>query len=200
MKKTLVAAILGIATVVSSFGQGHVFFNNYSTAAGQTTFGAGTAQTGGVTSTYHAALYYGLGTVTVAQDPVGTANPAVLGALGLLGGNTGLNPAYPTQYQVNNAGLGYFIGPAVTISDYVSGPITFMVVAYNGADYLSSTIRGHSAAFTMNSIATGQNPVGVFSGLTDFQVFSVPVVIPEPATFALAGLGAAALLLFRRRS
>lgn len=196
MKKTLVAAILGIAAVVSSYGQGSVAFNNYSTAAGQVTFGAGTAQTGGVTSTYHAALYYGLGTVTVAADPSGTALPSSLGALGLLGGNTGLSLPYPTQFQVNNAGLGYFIGPAVTIPDYVSGAITFMVVAYNGSDYASSTTRGHSTAFTMNSIATGQNPVGVFSGLTDFQVRPVP----EPATLALGGLGMAALLLFRRRS
>ena len=47
----------------------------------------------------------------------------------------------------------------------------------------------------MGSIATGTTPTGYLTGLTGFTVSSVP----EPTTIALAGLGLAALIAFRRK-
>jgi hypothetical protein len=91
-------------------------------------------------------------------------------------------------------GAGLFAGPLVNITDYVSGPITFVVTAYSGADYNSSLSRAHSAAFTLSSISTGQTPGGEFGpGLTSFAL------VPEPSILALSGLGAAALMLDRRK-
>jgi hypothetical protein len=45
---------------------------------------------------------------------------------------------------------------------------------------------------------TGSPPAGVGDFGSHLQPFTVQVT-PEPATLALAGLGAAGLLLFRRR-
>jgi hypothetical protein len=176
MKKSIVASIIGVvatvAAIESSYGQGSVFFNNYgATTDAIITFGGAPAT--GLTAT----LLYQFGG----------------GALTPLGNATAFNPAIP----------GYFTGPIVTIpgniaagTGYVGGPISFVVQAYNGADYASSLIRGQSALFTLPSIATGTQPVGEFgAGLLSFQVTTVP----EPSTLALIGLGTGALLFLRRR-
>jgi hypothetical protein len=60
---------------------------------------------------------------------------------------------------------------------------------------------GHSAEFNVSNIGGTANlaPVFTSAGATipglSFNLYA----IPEPTTFALAGLGAAALLIFRRR-
>lgn len=87
---------------------------------------------------------------------------------------------------------------SVVIDSYTAGAITFEIVAYNGANYASSLMRGHSLAFTMSSLPiTGSgSPSPTFpDGVTSFGVYAVP----EPATVTLAGLGLASLLIFRRR-
>lgn len=198
MKKTLVATILGLVTslaaVSSSYGQGQVWMDTYnanSAVGALTTYGAGSGGTvgAGVDSTFHAVLYYSLG-----NSLTDVADASDVGAgLTLVAGST-------AQYNVGpTAGSpGYFVGSIVTIPDYVSGPITFEIVAFNGADYASSTVRGKSGTFVLPSIATGTTQPGFFDGLPNFQVFSAAPV-PEPSTFALAGLGLAGLLIFRRR-
>jgi hypothetical protein len=194
MKKTVVGAILGLATMASVMGQGTVLFNNYgySTLA-QVTYGSGSGGTvgAGIDNTFTAGVYYFLGT-TALTDPTGTADPSLSGFS--LASATG---TFNTGIFAGPAGAGFFNGGAATIQDYSSGPITFVVVAYNGSDYASSSVRGHSAAFTLPGIATGQTPADEFgAGLQPFQVFQA---VPEPSTFALAGLGLAGLLIFRRR-
>lgn len=191
MKKTLVATILGIATVASVMAQGSVKFNNYDAFTyAQITYGStgGGVQGAGVNSTFTAGLYYSFGTVAWAG---GIADPT-----------TGGFTANSIETVINSgsfAGLpGYFGGAVASIPGYTAatGAITFVVVAYNGDDYASSSIRGSSQAFTLSSIATGALPVGSLgAGLQPFAVNAVP----EPSTFALAGLGLASLLIFRRR-
>jgi len=193
--------MLGIAAsislVSSAHAQGRVFFNNYGGSGANSTFapvtyGAGTGGTvgAGVNNTYTAGLWYFLGTTTLAAGTGKDTLPA------------GWELASITQ-QINSGatagagGEGLFVGPIAQISDYVSGPITFAVTAFNGTAYNSATTtaQGHSAGFT-TTIATGQAATQNFGpGLTSFSVLPVP----EPSIFALSGLGAAALMLIRRK-
>jgi len=201
MKRKLAAAILGIAAsvsmVASSHAQGVVAFNNYDgTTFAPINYGPGSNGTvgQGVNNTYTAGLWYFLGTTTLTAGNGQDTLPA------------GWELAAVTQ-QINSgatagaAGAGLFVGPAANIADYVSGPITFAVTAYNGATYNTAPVagpwnRGHSSGFTLSSISVPPSPAGSFGpGFVNFVV----VPVPEPSIFALSGLGAAALMLIRRK-
>ena len=61
-------------------------------------------------------------------------------------------------------------------------------------------IAGRSAPFNLASIGGANNsPPNIVSSIPGEGLQSFSIVVPEPASFALAGLGAAALLIFRRR-
>jgi hypothetical protein len=194
MKKLNTKVLLGIAVaaagVASSYGQGSVWLDNYS-AAGSPRINylsvAGKTDGAGVDDpTYKAALYFVLGTVS---DSAG--NGDLLGSLAA---------AVPLTTFQAGLGAGYLSAVIDSIPGYTTGPITFEVVGFSGADYASSVglgaARGHSAAFTLASIATGTTLPGFLDGLQSFNVIGI---IPEPSTFALIGLGTGALLFFRRR-
>lgn len=201
MKKTVIACVLAVAgtmATVSSYGQGSVIFENYDfgplnapVTFGVTGNGGGLNGTAGqnVGSEFKAALMYSLD---------GGANYTLLTQAA-----AGAGGAYPTAFSGTDgnaaSGAGYFLGPVVTIPGYTSGAVNFIVQAYTGgADYASATQwRGQSAAFSVPSLATGQTPASAFPG-GSLQSFAVNPV-PEPSIFALSGLGAAALMLIRRK-
>jgi hypothetical protein len=60
--------------------------------------------------------------------------------------------------------------------------------------YDAATVRGASLVFNSLPLGGGTPPPNMV-GLVSFNI----AVIPEPSTFVLAGLGAAALVIFRRR-
>ena len=113
-------------------------------------------------------------------------------------GSTADGPLTSPPNVFSGSFAGYFIGDAVQIPAYTSGPITFIVEAYNGSSYAASVgagmWRGQSAPFTIPELATGIQPPGFMTTMQPFAFFS----IPEPTTVALGGLGLAALMLFRR--
>jgi len=202
MKKILVASILGIvATASQSKAQGVINFDSYACDNGAgaiATYGSNTGQSGPIGG-FTAALYYSLGDAT---DSGNNAN-LVGGGLTLLTQAASGQATYPTAI-----GGGYFSGPAVTIPGFTSGDVTFEVVAYNGASYANSAVRGKSGSFIevsapanvgLGTPATGVvpagNPSNEFANMPNFQVFAVP----EPTTIAIAGLGMAGLLALRRR-
>jgi len=197
MKKILVASILGLGLAVTqSRAQGYIAFDNYNSDNGNgsiITYNTPSTGLSGPIGGFTAALYYELGTPTT--DPGNNASAPGNGLVLVpgTGSNAGLSPAYPTA-----VGGGYFTGPKITIDSYVNGAITFEIVAYNGANYGSSTMRGRSGSFVESSLATGLSTVNFFPNSPTFQVFST-VPVPEPTTIALAGLGMASLLAFRRR-
>jgi len=200
MKRKLIVAILGIsmlAPIASVHAQGNINLYNYDSlgpVANLITYGAGS---GGTVGQGIAGPGWTVGMYVALGDIASTVNVSFSGVnYGII---TGMGP------QATGAGattpLGDFLpGQYSSMVEYNTGftggsVVTVVVVAYNGANYDTSTLRGHSQAFTMTtSIAPEFAPLtGSF-----MDGFAIPA-IPEPSVFALAGLGLAGLLIFRRR-
>ena len=196
MKKSVIIAVLGVAaSVATSYGQGYIAFDTYGSSPASYVFNFGTT-TPVADGVYNAVLYYALGTVS---DPVTmssassvTSDPTGLQAFS--GATSGGSSVVSIDF-----GNGSIQGPGLIIGNYVSGPITFEIVAYNGSTYDTSSSRGRSGSFTMTSI----NNNTVYSYFGDNGTPSpnfVVASVPEPTTLALAGLGGlASLVAFRRK-
>jgi len=117
------------------------------------------------------------GTNGTAGQAIGTVNPS-----GLAVGGFVYNGAAPFQVVGTSAGTSYEI----------------VAVAWNGAFGTSANL-GWSSAFTYATGASASDPTGTVNfsgnGMVPFGVAPVP----EPTTMALAALGGASLLLFRRK-
>lgn len=207
MKKALVASLLGIAgmafTVATSHAQGYIVMENYKVV--------------GSTPVY-SGVTYGSQSGALNGEFVGAASGFQADLLYSLTGGTPTTLASGSQVSFfagshdggtpTTDGAGSFLGPNVTIPGYTSGPVNFIVEAYNGSSYANSTgagqFRGQSAVFTISSLQT--SPLATPGDLlalngttpTGLQPFSVNPV-PEPTIFALAGLAAAGLIGMRRK-
>jgi hypothetical protein len=204
MKKILALAAL-TALSVSAFGQGQIQFNNRVTTTTPAVdalirFGSSAgAPLSGTDTSFRAALIGGSTTgIPTTSDALGT--------LTLL--------ASPTTQQTwvtfrTGAAAGYIAVGVDSARDallpYGSQGI-FQVVAWQGTQ---TTWAEAYQAWRAGQIAAGfSNPItsSTTTGPTDLAVPSLIGLnsffiaqIPEPSSFALAGLGAAALLIFRRR-
>jgi hypothetical protein len=204
MKKTLIITVLGASlSTLSSYGQGLILLDNYNTGGPNVTFGVGSGGTvgAGLTAGWTMGLYYAVGNISgsIGADASGTAIPSDLGAL-VLGSGAGSTAAFSTStFGTDGQALS---GATFTVPGTLSAggdTITVMLIAYNGATYADSTVRGHSSAFTMpTSAATSNSPNPVGSYMSAFSVYSVTPV-PEPSTLALAGLGGFGMLMALRR-
>jgi hypothetical protein len=192
MKKTLIATACAAAlTALTTYGQGTFNFNNYSQNAGLgspvTVQGTGEY----VGADYFASFYYMAGTVT----DLGTfmSGATYYGSPVAFFGTTGTGPSHGPLVD----GAGIFDGGSPVFG--AAGTYTIMVVAWTGgADYASATTRGASSLVQVDLVQNGgTTPLNNLGTLQPFTVS--PTVVPEPSTFALAGLGLAGLLIFRRR-
>jgi len=180
MKKLILTVALGVACA-SAFAQGQLNFANFGAGANAPWYDTdGTTKLAG--TAFQADLWWGPGTVTDSKTLTELGQPA------------------------NFASSGYFLGGSRTINGQ-TGTITGQVRVWDTADGSSyaavlasgsPTARvGESALF---SIALTQPPTtpNTLTGLNG-QTLVLHGIIPEPSTFALAGLGFAGLLVLRRR-
>ncbi|HVU09287.1 MAG TPA: PEP-CTERM sorting domain-containing protein [Verrucomicrobiae bacterium] len=197
MKKTVIIAALGVAgMVVSSYGQGSIAFDTYNAqnfAGILTTYGNGPLAGQGLDSTFTGELLWSATPINDAATTAGTAGSPLTD-----GWTVGSTALFDTGNAAGPGGIGYVSGPNLNISQAVGQVLYFEIVAFNGADYASSTYSGHSAAFTA-TLATGTTLPNA-NQLNNLVPFSVFQVVPEPTTLALAGLGGlAALVAYRRK-
>lgn len=195
MKRKLVALIVGVtatvAMVASSHAQGYVVLDNYASSGAQVKYaGSGSGYAG---SSFTVGLYYALGDVTgtIPADPSGVGIPGSPLALGSgTGSSVGILAGLDGYFSATSP----FMVPGAAAGDTV----TIELIAYNGATYADSQIRGHSDPFTMTAKANTAVPpasVGFDMPASGFDVMPVP----EPTVLALIGLGAGMFLIRRRR-
>jgi hypothetical protein len=200
MKKTLLIGIVTLgASLATSFGQGYIVLDNYNTGGPNVTFGVGSGGTvgSGLDNNWTVGIYIADGTVA-ADAASGNGSISPLLSLGSGSGSTSVFASAAT-----GGTLGQFLAAnSFLASSLAAGStVTVELVAYltSAGSYDNSTIRGHSAAFTMTTSAfnaPSKNAVGSF-----MQGFSVTPVtpVPEPSTLALAGLGGFGMLMALRR-
>jgi hypothetical protein len=212
MKKLLtLAALLGMASM--SFGQGTVNFFNSTKTPVRTNSVVGGPTTGstavlGQGPTYYFALFVAPATVTTVN---GFSDP-----------NWTFTGLYASNHIANAGVFSESVTPSVlpTSAAYVSGStLDFFAVGwsanvagadwasalswYNGGNVAATGWWGASAVATGVVVGGGGQPAGTIFGLSAGNAagFTLSRIdpVPEPTSLALAGLGAAALLIFRRR-
>lgn len=202
MKKTLVTIALAALTA-SSFAQGTVnILNNLSgqfrapiygpesldpssSKSGNTAAGLPAGAT-----VYTGPLLSGTGfTFAVYSGAVSVVDPNALTLLTTAVFRTGSAAGLITSqlaFVVPGSAEGGSVKMQVRAWDNANGTLTWD----------TALVKGSSAMFTQ---ALGGGPL-LPTDMTGWQSFNVyGTVVPEPSTFILAGLGAAALLIFRRR-
>jgi DNA-binding beta-propeller fold protein YncE len=94
--------------------------------------------------------------------------------------------------------------PSGVGSDFVTGLSAPLSLAFDSAGnlYVASESAGMQSWNKIDKFAPDGTYLGLFASSTlnaPYYMAIQPTVIPEPSTFALAGLGAAALMIARRR-
>lgn len=192
MKKLLLTSLLaGLAAV--AYGQGQIALDNINnTGAGPTATSGGLffTQTGAaapvlISGDFNAAFYGG--TDSTALSLIKSFSGATAVGTGSAGAGTFFDPTGNT-YPV----------PGTTGS---STTAFFQIEAWTGNFSSYALALASGTALTAKSLPFGN---AVSSGTANpVDLVSMPslilTAIPEPSTFALGGLGAAALLIFRRR-
>ncbi|HEX7859688.1 MAG TPA: MYXO-CTERM sorting domain-containing protein [Verrucomicrobiae bacterium] len=182
--KNLLVTISALIIGLSAHAQGTIQFSTFNSARGvNAPFYAPGGTAGGI----------GIGSL-------GTVN-AQLFLVGTGGAVTALTPA-TTFNTAGGAASRYVLIPTSNVivpGVPAGGSATVLMRAWMGDSYETATIRGQTAPLTVNNLG-GIPPGGgaplqpaVLAGLQGFEVF------PEPSTLAFGLLGAAALLLRRRR-
>jgi hypothetical protein len=189
------------ACATSAFAQGTVVFNNgtglvqqWTSAANQTLISV--PKGGGMVQLFWApsGSAYTPWTTTMTEAAFKTANPLW---------------KQEAAFGFTTPAAGKFTGGTLTLQPLAAGGgIDYVVMGWTGtAAGFDAAIAGGAMANVSAKFASATgNPTTVppgtatqLSGSFGGMVLSPVTQIPEPSTFALAGLGAAALLIFRRR-
>jgi len=207
MKKLIVttmSVVALIAATASSYGQGQIQFQN-NTAVSPLTYGSNDALAGqrtfGPSGTYEYGLYIGAAGATsisqmilidTAQNIASTSGSATAGLIsgGTVSGfgNVGVANGFANGLVAGNT-YSYMVAVWTKSSgaDYTTAFATG--VGYFGLSGVGSIVPSASPSPVTQMFGVGAGQLGGFTIQT----------APEPGTLVLGGLGAASLLLFRRR-
>jgi len=203
MKRLLLTLAVVTVSAVTGYSQGQVTFGNVASGNGVSINPnpAFAAPGQGAAGAFIGANY----SVQLLWAPQGTyANTAAFLAAAI--GNSGPVAFYgATGGGPATDGAGLFDGGVVPTPAGTSMPAGAYTMAarawFNGGTFTTFNAAlnaggntGYSELFNISAVVFPATPQ-----TTTFAPFTVGAVVPEPSTFALAGLGAAALLLFRRR-
>jgi hypothetical protein len=203
MKKLILSIALGGLTA-SGFAQGTISFGNLVNSGGGLVYSNTTATTVGAT-----AFKFGAISLELFYGPVGSTLAQ------LEAGGTGFGDFVFNTSMTTSAAGKFFDGTAVTTLEPAgtgTGDATLNVelaiAGWTGsfANYAAASAPGGAALFGItgawgNPTGGGGAPPATQAGLIDWVLANSLVLTPspEPTTLALGGLGAAALLMFRRR-
>lgn len=178
MKKLILALLLAAAATASTFGQGTVTFGNtsglFATPADRLVYYLTDPIKG---TQWRAQLYWSAtssGTLLAVDS-----NPASFRST-----STSLAGTWVQQEKIVPATQGSTVFLQVRVWDSSSG----------GATYETAGMKGGSDLFTWRVPATG-DPANA-QVMENFRAFAI---MPEPSTFALAGMGILGLIVARRR-
>jgi len=192
MKKSILSALFAGLTA-AAYGQGQINLDNNANIALGT--GLSTAITNGLVFVLNA------GVTTAINHDFGLA---------IYGGTDSANLTLLKSFSGtgaaldNVAGAGTFTdisGSAATIAGAAGTTAFFVIEAWSNPQWTTYAQAFAANDFVGKTLAFA-NPVSQLPNAPpDFVAMPALVLsaVPEPSTFALAGLGAAALLIFRRR-
>jgi hypothetical protein len=207
MKKLIITAACTVAAL-SSFAQGTIGFKNSVTTEFYTAIqdGAGNVTGSSVVAASSTAIDVGLFYSTSAFNTVaaGTLGGVVqMGtAAGQIAGSAAFTPAGVNAgdadfYQVFAWDASYG-NTLAGLEACIAAKGLFGASSAGAANTIYGTI-GNSIQLTANTPPGAGPPVFNTSGNSFGKTLIMVGTVPEPATIAIGGLGAAALLLFRRR-
>ena len=195
MKKLILSTLLAVGFAGSVFAQGAAFFdmsNNTSQSPTATTGGLWFVSTGGNTSLLNVdvnAVLYGSATQTGTFAPLATlllSNGTASGDITFFGAGQ-FQDQSGVPYSVTGAGTSAFF----YIQAWEGNFNTLSAAELAGVPVYDGSVNG----IFSNPTAVSPAPAPAMTG----NPAIVLAVVPEPGTFALLGLGASALLIFRRR-
>jgi hypothetical protein len=201
--KKLVVTMVAVVACVSAFAQGKVIFGNDSNHL----------VTLGNASQLSAAPQW-LSLAGLACPQIGGPGAYTMGNLTaeLWAGTSAANLALAMSLPADGlAGLpdGRFNNHNTILASGLSGTVTFQIRVWEtvaGSWTAASTqpgfVSGESPVFTAVSGSLLYNPLTLPGAPSNSTWANGPILltsVPEPSTFALAGLGIAGLLIFRRR-
>jgi len=218
MKKTLLTLAL-VAATAAAFAQGKVQVNNdgasaitlgdsaHVRAADQGVAGLAVATSAPLPSgvVLNVGLYAGASSSSLSLAAVSSSSPNTDSPISFnpVGGQAG-GPAPGIigihKYQLSAFPSGtIFVQLKVWDSAFASYDLALAGGSYTGLNNVSQITLGTSLAYP--SIVNGAGSTWAAAGNASPLVVGIPgSVTPEPGTMALAGLGAAAMMVFRRRN
>jgi hypothetical protein len=210
MKKLILAAAITTACAASVFAQGTIAFNTRASSGSAFVWVGGTQQYQGTNVDYSALGLHVVGaagnileashifTQLLGANGTGVPESSLVGGLPTTTFRTGTaaGNVFPTTVTFNNIPIDAAIGTFEMVAwDNTSGNYPTWAQA-SSAVAANLIMGGRSGLFSISGVGGGSNtPPTPIGGLQSFNIF----LVPEPTTAALLGLGAAALLIFRRR-